>query len=49
LIARERNEVSPAVRLHRYASHLVVYQAEDQGILVVRELHGRQHWEAALA
>jgi toxin ParE1/3/4 len=28
-IARERDEISPPVRIHRFKAHLVVYRIED--------------------
>jgi len=47
-IARERHEFTPAVRLHPYQSHMIVYLLDDMGVLVVRVLHGRQDWESCL-
>jgi len=47
-IARERHEFTPAVRLHPYQSHMIVYLLDDIGVLVVRVLHGRQDWESCL-
>ena len=47
-IARERQEFTPAVRLHPYQSHMIVYLRDDMGVLVVRVLHGRQDWESCL-
>ena len=49
LIARERRELAPPVRLHPYQAHMIVYVEEGQGMLIVRVLHGRQDWESALA
>lgn len=42
--ARERREINPSVRIHRYRSHLIVYVIEDPGILVLRIRHGREDW-----
>lgn len=39
LICRERTELNPPVRTHHHAHHLIVYQALDDGISVVRVLH----------
>jgi toxin ParE1/3/4 len=47
-IARERPEFIPPVRLHPYQSHLVVYRLDEDGVLIVRVLHGRQEWERYL-
>ena len=49
LIARERHELVPPVRLHPYQAHMVVYVEEEAGVLIVRVLHGRQDWAQALA
>jgi toxin ParE1/3/4 len=46
--ARERTEFTPPVRLHFYVSHVTVYIARDDHILIVRVLHGRQDWERHL-
>ena len=48
LIARERVEFAPPVRLHPYRSHMIVYVLDDFGVLVVRVLGGRQDWERHL-
>ncbi len=44
-IARERPEIDRPVRLHPFRSHLIVYAVRDEGVLIVRVLHGRQDWE----
>lgn len=44
-IARERRELDPPVRVHRYRSHLVIYLAGPGGVLIVRVRHGREDWE----
>ena len=49
LIARERHELMPPVRLHPYQAHMIVYVEEGAGVLIVRVLHGRQDWAQALA
>lgn len=49
LMARERPEIDPPVRLHPYRSHLIVYVVRDEGVLIVRVLHGRQEWQRHLA
>jgi toxin ParE1/3/4 len=47
-LARERMEFVPAVRIHPYEAHLVIYTVEDNGLLIVRVLHGRSQWERYL-
>lgn len=47
-MARERFEVDPPVRPHPYQSHLIAYLLDDNGVLIVRILHGRQDWENCL-
>jgi toxin ParE1/3/4 len=47
-IARERQEFTPPVRLHRSGQHLIVYRIEAGHILVIRILGGRQDWAAIL-
>jgi toxin ParE1/3/4 len=49
LMARERCELAPPVRLHPYQAHMIVYVEEGAGVLIVRVLHGRQDWESVLA
>jgi toxin ParE1/3/4 len=48
-IARERREFVPPMRLHPYRAHMIVYVEDGASILIVRVLHGRQDWEAALS
>jgi toxin ParE1/3/4 len=44
-IARERNEIEPAVRIHPFKAHLIVYRVEDhENIFVVRIRHGHEDW-----
>lgn len=45
---RERDEVSPPVRIHPYRSHLVAYRIEDEDVVVVRILHQRSAWTEEL-
>ena len=49
LMARVRQEFRPPVRIHPYGSHVIVYVADDDGIFIVRVLHGRQDWDRALS
>lgn len=48
LMARERRELAPPVRLHPYQAHMIVYVEDGSGVLIVRVLHGRQDWENSL-
>lgn len=47
-LARERPEFSPPVRIHAHDRHLIVYVLQDDHILVLRLLSGRQNWHALL-
>lgn len=49
LMARERRELTPPVRLHPFQAHMIVYVEDGAGVLIVRVLHGRQDWESVLA
>jgi len=43
--ARLREEIVPPVRVHRYRSHLIVYEvADDDAVLILRVRHGREDW-----
>ncbi|NTF46297.1 type II toxin-antitoxin system RelE/ParE family toxin [Rhizobium rhizogenes] len=44
-MAREREEISPPVRMHPFKAHLVVYRIEESGaIFVIRIRHGHEDW-----
>lgn len=45
--ARERIELRPPVRIHRYKAHLVIYEVRDQ-VVVLRVRHGREDWLAEM-
>lgn len=47
-LARERTEFKPPVRLHSYRAHMIAYTIRDDGILIIRVLHGRQAWDRYL-
>lgn len=47
-LARERPEFTPPVRIHSHGSHLIVYSAEADGVVVFRLLGSRQDWAAIL-
>lgn len=47
-MAREREELSPPVRIHPFKAHLVVYVVNnDADILVIRIRHGHEDWQAS--
>lgn len=39
LIAVERTEYKPPVRIHQHRQHMIVYLIEDDCILIIRVLH----------
>ncbi len=39
LLAAERSEFDPPVRIFPYEKHLIVYRAEDTGIFIIRVSH----------
>ena len=43
-MARERAELSPAVRVHPFKAHVVIYQIEGDGVSIIRIRHGREDW-----
>jgi toxin ParE1/3/4 len=44
-MARERHELSPPLRIHRFRAHLVVYRVDaDDEIFIVRVRHGHEDW-----
>jgi len=44
-MAREREEISPPVRIHPFKAHLVVYRIEANGeIFMIRIRHGQEDW-----
>ena len=43
--ARLRSEITPPVRIHRFRSHLIFYEAADNGqIIILRIRYGREDW-----
>lgn len=44
-----RSEIRPPVRVHRFKAHLIVYRDLNPGIEILRVLHMRQDWMAALS
>jgi toxin ParE1/3/4 len=44
-LSRERTELTPPVRIHRYKAHLVVYMIDGHGeVIIVRIRHGHEDW-----
>ncbi|MEO3416202.1 type II toxin-antitoxin system RelE/ParE family toxin [Roseovarius sp. CAU 1744] len=43
-MARERMELHPPVRIHRYRSHMVIYRIDGHDITIIRVRHGREDW-----
>ncbi len=48
LMARERREIDPPVRVHPSAKHLIVFVTNDTTLTVIRVLGQRQNWQAIL-
>jgi toxin ParE1/3/4 len=47
-MGRQYTDIEPPVHIHVHKSHLIVYLAEQGGIVVLRVLGGRQNWHAIL-
>jgi toxin ParE1/3/4 len=45
--ARTRAEYDPPVRVYPHRPHIVVYQEDQHGILIIRVRHGREDWYAS--
>ncbi len=43
-LGKERSEVSPPVRLHRHKAHHILYIVREDGVLILRVLHGSANW-----
>jgi len=42
--ARLRTEMPRPVRAHPYKSHLIIYRADQDGVLIIRIRHAREDW-----
>lgn len=45
-MARERQELTPPMRLHPHQAHLIAYTIREDDIVIVRVLHSRQDWQS---
>ena len=44
-MARERNEITPPVRVHPFKAHLIIYVlTESDEVLIVRIRHSHEDW-----
>jgi toxin ParE1/3/4 len=48
-IARERKEISPAVHIHPFRSHVVIYGVSSAECDILRVVHSRSDWNVLLA
>lgn len=48
VLARERREFDPPVRVRHYQSHLIVYRIVETDIIVIRILHGSRDWQTII-
>ncbi len=44
IMARERAEFTMPCRVHKFQSHVIVYQIEGDDIRIIRVRHGREDW-----
>lgn len=45
-MGRERTELNPPIRVHPFRSHIILYNIEDEDILIVRVRHAHEDWVA---
>ncbi|MFA3919310.1 type II toxin-antitoxin system RelE/ParE family toxin [Ruegeria hyattellae] len=48
-LARLRVEFTPAVRIHPYKKHLIIFQSDETVVDVLRIVHSRRNWSDFLA
>ncbi|WP_367272865.1 type II toxin-antitoxin system RelE/ParE family toxin [Aquidulcibacter sp.] len=46
LIARERSEFTPPIRMRRHQSHLIIYRVIDDYLESIRVVHMKRNWSA---
>jgi toxin ParE1/3/4 len=44
MMARERLEITPEVRAHPHKAHMIIYQIEDDGIVILGVRHAHEDW-----
>ena len=49
LIARERTEIAPSIRVHPVGTHVIVYEIIDAEVRILRIRHSREDWRSAPA
>lgn len=47
--SRERQEISPPVRVHVVGAHLIIYSIDDRGAHILRVMHGHADWQTELS
>lgn len=47
-IGRERTEFTPPVRIHIHQNHILVYVIDNDAVVIVRILGGKQNWISLL-
>lgn len=45
-MARARSELTPVVRAFAFKSHVVIYEEEPDGIVILSVRHGPEDWQA---
>lgn len=48
-IGRLRTEITPPVRTHPSAEHLIIYQFDALNLTIIRIVHNRRHWSVLLS
>ena len=43
----ERTELTPPLRVHPFRAHIILYKAEQTGVLIVRVRHAHEDWTSA--
>lgn len=44
-IAREREELTPVVRVYPFKAHVILYRSDGAELKIVRLRHGREDWQ----
>ena len=48
-MGRLHREFEPAVRIHPFRRHLVIYRSDEKDLCVIRLLYARSNWMAVLS